>query len=186
METIASREGSRKGVARMGSVVIFSRSIPYSGSESQASASQASQRYTLPRLSMTLDPGRSDQEKAALAEAIAQDTIDLIGAGNDTLCVAIEEISPKEWIAMAYETEIIHKPSKPSPKPGYAVRSAGHRISRLKGDGIMMHGAIPYRPKDLRLVDRIVSCGQSSSCRVYDLHARCLLQQKRKHFHALQ
>jgi phenylpyruvate tautomerase PptA (4-oxalocrotonate tautomerase family) len=43
-------------------------------------------------------PGRSEKKKAALAEAIAQDVMDIIGTGRNSISVAIEDISPSECI----------------------------------------------------------------------------------------
>jgi 4-oxalocrotonate tautomerase len=52
-------------------------------------------------------PGKSEKEKAAPAEAIVQDVMDIIGAGRNSISVAIEEISPQEWKEKIYESEII-------------------------------------------------------------------------------
>ena len=51
----------------------------------------------MPHVSVKMYPGRSEKEKAELAEAIMQDVMDIIGAGRSSISVAIEEISPQEW-----------------------------------------------------------------------------------------
>ena len=75
----------------------------------------------MPHVSVKMYPGRSEKEKAELAEAIAQDVMDIIGAGRSSISVAIEDISPQEWKEKVYDPEIIEKSDKLYIKPGYSM-----------------------------------------------------------------
>jgi 4-oxalocrotonate tautomerase len=105
----------------MGSVIVYNFSIPCSARASNASESQEFKEAIMPHVSVKMYPGRSEKEKAELAEAIAQDVMDIIGAGRSSISVAIEDISPQEWKEKVYEPEIIKKSGKLYIKPGYSM-----------------------------------------------------------------
>lgn len=122
MEKIVSRRGFlKKSVTIMGSIIIYNFSFPYSASTSNALESQELKEDIMPHVSVKMYPGRSEKEKTELAEAIVQDVMDIIGAGRNSISVAIEEISPQEWKAKVYEPEIIKKADKLYIKPGYSM-----------------------------------------------------------------
>ena len=122
MEKAVSRRGFlKKSVTIMGSVVVYHFSMPRSVSASNASEAQGSKENIMPHVSVKLYPGRSEKEKAELAEAIVQDVMDIIGAGRSSISVAIEEISPQEWKEKVYEPEIIEKSEMLYIKPGYSM-----------------------------------------------------------------
>ena len=75
----------------------------------------------MPHISVKMYPGRSDKQKAELAEAIVQDVMDIVGAGRSSISVAIEEIPPQEWRAKVYQPEIIEKSDNLYVKPGYSM-----------------------------------------------------------------
>jgi len=75
----------------------------------------------VPHVSVKMYPGRSEKEKTDLAEAIAQDVMDIIGAGRNSISVAIEDVSPREWKEKVYDPEIVEKSDKLYIKPGYAM-----------------------------------------------------------------
>jgi 4-oxalocrotonate tautomerase len=122
MEKIISRRVFlKKSVTIMGSVIVFNFSIPYNASESKASESREWKEDIMPHVSVKMYPGRSEKEKAELAEAIAQDVMDIIGAGRSSISVAIEEISPQEWKEKVYDPEIMEKSDKLYIEPGYSM-----------------------------------------------------------------
>jgi 4-oxalocrotonate tautomerase len=84
-------------------------------------AIQESKANIVPHVSEKMYPGRSAKEKADLAEAIAQDVMDIIGAGRNSISVAIGEIAPQEWKEKVCEPEIIEASNKLYVKPGYAM-----------------------------------------------------------------
>jgi 4-oxalocrotonate tautomerase len=83
--------------------------------------SQELKEDIMPHVSVKMYPGRSEKEKAELAEGIVQDVMGIIGAGRSSISVAIEEISPQEWKEKVYEPEIIKKSDKLYKKPGYSM-----------------------------------------------------------------
>ena len=122
MENEISRRGFLiKSVITMGTVVVYNFSIPYGDSASKASEAQELKEDIMPHVSVKMYPGRSEKEKAELAEAIMQDVMDIIGAGRSSISVAIEEISPQEWKEKVYEPEIMEKSDKLYIKPGYSM-----------------------------------------------------------------
>lgn len=122
MEKITSRRVFLKeSIAITGSVIIFNFGILSSVSESKASNPIELKEDIMPHVSVKMYPGRSEKEKAALAEAIMQNVMDIIGAGRSSISVAIEDISPQDWKAKVYDPEIIKKSDKLYIKPGYSM-----------------------------------------------------------------
>jgi 4-oxalocrotonate tautomerase len=122
MERIVSRRGFlKKSVVIMGSVVVYTFSIPWGAGESEASEAQESKEDIMPHVSVKMYPGRSEKEKAELAEAIAQDVMGIVGAGRSSISVAIEDIPPQDWKEKVYDPEIIQKSDKLYIKPGYSM-----------------------------------------------------------------
>lgn len=116
MEKIVSRRGFlKKSVTIMGSVMV------YNFSAVTALNAQGLKGEIMPHVSVKMYPGRSEKEKAELAEAIAQDIMDIIGAGKSSISVAIKEISPQEWKTKVYDPEIIGKSENLYIKPGYSM-----------------------------------------------------------------
>jgi len=117
-----SRRGFLKNsVTIMGSVIIYNFSFPRSARPSNAVKSHEVEEDIMPHVSVKMYPGRSEKEKADLAEAIAQDVMDIIAAGRNSISVAIEDISPQEWREKVYEPEIIEKADTLYIKPGYSM-----------------------------------------------------------------
>jgi 4-oxalocrotonate tautomerase len=122
MDKRVSRRGFlKRSVTIMGSVIVYNFSIPYSANALKASEVQDLKEDIMPHVSVKMYPGRSEKEKAKLAEAIVQDVMDIIGAGRSSISVAIEEISPQEWKEKVYEPEIMKKSDKLYIKPGYSM-----------------------------------------------------------------
>ena len=105
----------------MGSVFVYNFSIAQSAGPSKALEALELKEEIMPHVSVKMYPGRLEKEKAELAEAIAQDVIDIIGAERDSISVAIEDISPQEWKEKVYDPEIIKKFDKLYIKPGYSM-----------------------------------------------------------------
>ena len=122
MEKIVSRRSFlKKSVTVMGSVVVYSFSVPTNAGASNMAETQELEEDVMPHVSVKMYPGRSEKEKAELAEAIAQDIVDIIGAMRSSISVAIEDISPQEWKTKVYDPEIIGKHDKLYITPGYSM-----------------------------------------------------------------
>jgi len=51
----------------------------------------------MPHVIVKLWPGKSEQQKKRLAEAIARDVMSVLNYGEESVSVAMEEIEPQEW-----------------------------------------------------------------------------------------
>lgn len=73
----------------------------------------------MPHVIVKLYPGRSEQQKRQLAEAIAKDVVEIAGCQEKAVSVAIEEVRPEDWAAAVYQPDILADPQKLYIKPGY-------------------------------------------------------------------
>ncbi len=73
----------------------------------------------MPHVIVKLWPGQSEQQKARLAEAIARDVMDVLGYGEESVSVALEEVPAAEWAEKVYRPDIMNKPDQLYKKPGY-------------------------------------------------------------------
>lgn len=73
----------------------------------------------MPHVIVKLWPGKSEQQKARLAEAIAKDVMDVLGYGEESVSVSIEEVEPQDWAEKVYKPDILNKPKQLYKKPGY-------------------------------------------------------------------
>ena len=75
----------------------------------------------MPHVIVKLWPGKSDQQKAHLADKIAKDVMDVLNYGEESVSVGFEEISSKDWKEKVYEPDIKDKWDKLLKKPGYEM-----------------------------------------------------------------
>ena len=73
----------------------------------------------MPHVIVKMYPGRSDQQKLQLAEAIVKDVIAIAKVEDDAVSVAIEEVTPGDWTEKVYKPDILNSPGKLYKKPGY-------------------------------------------------------------------
>jgi 4-oxalocrotonate tautomerase len=66
-------------------------------------------------------PGKSEQPKTRLAEAITKDVMDILHYGEEAVSVAMEEVKSQDWAEKVYEPDVQNKWDKLYKKPGYAV-----------------------------------------------------------------
>ncbi len=75
----------------------------------------------MPHVIVKLWPGKTKKQKAELAKRIAKDVMDLLDYGQESVSVAIEEISSREWAERVYKPDIIENWGKLYKKPGYTM-----------------------------------------------------------------
>ncbi len=75
----------------------------------------------MPHVIVKLWPGKSDQQKTRLAEAITKDVMNIFSYGEEAVSVAMEEIKPADWREKVYQPDILNKPDDIFKKPGYAM-----------------------------------------------------------------
>ena len=76
----------------------------------------------MPHVIVKLWPGKTEQQKSALTDAIAEDVTSFLGYGDEAVSVAMEEVAPADWNARVYEPDIIGHWSELTKKPGYGPR----------------------------------------------------------------
>jgi 4-oxalocrotonate tautomerase len=75
----------------------------------------------MPHVIVKLWPGKSEQQKTRLAEMIAKNVMDVLNYGEESVSVAIEEVSSQDWAEKVYKPDIIAKSDKLYKKPGYRM-----------------------------------------------------------------
>ena len=76
----------------------------------------------MPHVIVKMYAGRSDAQKAALAEAVTQAVMRANGCGADAVSVGIEDVAPSDWVGRVYEPDIVAKPDTIFKTPGYDPR----------------------------------------------------------------
>jgi 4-oxalocrotonate tautomerase len=75
----------------------------------------------MPHVIVRLRPGKSERQKARLAEEIAKDVTDVLSFGEESVSVAFEEVGTKDWAEKVYEPDIVNTSAKLYKKPGYTM-----------------------------------------------------------------
>jgi len=75
----------------------------------------------MPHVVVKLRPGKSEQQKTQLAEAITKDVMNTLHYGEESVSVAFEEISAQDWAEKVYKPEILNNADKLYKKPGYTM-----------------------------------------------------------------
>ena len=75
----------------------------------------------MPHIIVKMYPGRSEQQKARLAEAIVKDVMAITNVGDDAVSVTIEEVKPVDWAEKVYKPDIVDNSEKLYKKPGYVM-----------------------------------------------------------------
>jgi 4-oxalocrotonate tautomerase len=73
----------------------------------------------MPHVIVKLYPGRSEQEKARLAERIVKDLISTLNNAQESVSVAIQEVNPADWAEKVYRPDILGHQEDLYKKPGY-------------------------------------------------------------------
>jgi 4-oxalocrotonate tautomerase len=73
----------------------------------------------MPHVIVKLWPGKSERQKARLAELIAKNVMDVLGYGEESVSVAMEEVAARDWAEMVYKPDIASKPDHLYKTPGY-------------------------------------------------------------------
>jgi len=76
----------------------------------------------MPHVIVKLWPGKSEQQKARLAEAIAKNVMDILHYGAESVSVALEEVKSQDWAEKVYKPDIQNNWDKLYRKPGYNLK----------------------------------------------------------------
>ena len=75
----------------------------------------------MPHVIVKLWPGKSEEQKRRLADAISKDVMNILNYGEESVSVAIEEVSSKSWAERVYKPDILGNSDKLYRKPGYTM-----------------------------------------------------------------
>jgi len=75
----------------------------------------------MPHLIVKLWPGKSEEQKTRLAQAIAKDVMDILHYGEESVSVAMEEVKSQDWKEKVYKPDIQKNWDKLYKQPGYDV-----------------------------------------------------------------
>lgn len=73
----------------------------------------------MPHISIKLWPGKSEEQKQQLAEAIAKNFREILGSSETSISIGMEEVDSKDWTEKVYKTEILPHMEQLYKKPGY-------------------------------------------------------------------
>jgi 4-oxalocrotonate tautomerase len=76
---------------------------------------------TMPHVIVKMWPGKSEKQKARLAEAITRDVMEVLDYGEESVSVAIEEIKARDWAEEVYRSDIKKNWDKLYKEPGYTM-----------------------------------------------------------------
>ena len=93
----------------------------------------------MPHVIVKLYPGRSEQEKARLAERIVKDVISILNSAEESVSVAIQEVKPADWAERVYRPDILgHR------RISTRSRATTHSGSRSTDGGERAEGSPPF------------------------------------------
>lgn len=73
----------------------------------------------MPHVIVKLWPGKTEEQKAHLAEAITRSITEILDYGEHSVSVAMEEIEPHEWLNKVYRSDLKGHFDGLYKKPGY-------------------------------------------------------------------
>lgn len=73
----------------------------------------------MPHIIVKLQPGRSEELKAKLADKITEAMVETINTDEKKISIDIQEIQPEDWVKRVYKREILAKSESLYKKPGY-------------------------------------------------------------------
>lgn len=73
----------------------------------------------MPHVIVKLQAGRSEQQKARIAEEVTKAIVTGANVGADAVSVSLEDIQPGDWVEKVYKPDIAGKIETLYKKPGY-------------------------------------------------------------------
>jgi 4-oxalocrotonate tautomerase len=75
----------------------------------------------MPHVIVKLWPGKSEQQKQALADGVTKAVMTSLGYGEDAVSVSLEEVAPGDWTEKVYRPDITNGAGKLYKEPGYST-----------------------------------------------------------------
>jgi 4-oxalocrotonate tautomerase len=76
----------------------------------------------MPHVIVKLWPGKTEQQKSRLTDAIVRSVCDTLGYGEDSVSVGFEEVSSRDWDKKVFGPDITEKWDTLRKQPGYGRR----------------------------------------------------------------
>ncbi len=73
----------------------------------------------MPHVIVKLQSGRSEQQKARIAEEVTKAIMTTAGTDADAVSVSIEDVEAHDWVEKVFKPDISGKPGTLYKKPGY-------------------------------------------------------------------
>jgi 4-oxalocrotonate tautomerase len=73
----------------------------------------------MPHVIVKLQSGRSEQQKARIAEQVTKAVMATANCAEQSVSVSIEDVEPSDWTEKVYKPDIAGKPDTLYKKPGY-------------------------------------------------------------------
>jgi 4-oxalocrotonate tautomerase len=73
----------------------------------------------MPHVIVKLHAGRSERQKARIAEEVTRAVMAGAGCAEDAVSVAIEDVAPEAWVEEVYRPDILGNRDRLYKKPGY-------------------------------------------------------------------
>lgn len=78
----------------------------------------------MPHVIVKLPSGRSEQQKAKIAEEVTKAIMASANCAEQSVSVSIEDVEANDWLEQVYQPDIIGRPDTLYKKPGYDPRSS--------------------------------------------------------------
>lgn len=75
----------------------------------------------MPHVIVKLYPGKPEQQKNQLSDAIVKAVTTVLGYGDESVSVSMQEVSAAHWKEYVYRPDIIAQPGMLYKKPGYTM-----------------------------------------------------------------
>jgi 4-oxalocrotonate tautomerase len=73
----------------------------------------------MPHVIVKLRSGRSEQQKARIAEEVTKAVMASANCAEQSVSVSVEDVEPGDWTEKVYKPDILGGPGKLYKKPGY-------------------------------------------------------------------
>jgi 4-oxalocrotonate tautomerase len=73
----------------------------------------------MPHVIVKLQSGRSEQQKAEIADAVTRAIMASANCAEPAVSVSIEDVEPNDWVEQVYKPDILGRPNTLYKKPGY-------------------------------------------------------------------
>lgn len=75
----------------------------------------------MPHVTIKAYPGKSDEQKARLAEAVTRAVMEIYGSAEASVSVSVEDVARDLWKATVYDPEIMRLDAQLYKRPGYKM-----------------------------------------------------------------